>query len=99
MFGEGKGHYDEIEEVTYGLMFHSFGYPDETGEDKLITRFWRPVMKKGVIEFSRTDDPSNIIKEVRPMNAKRFGDGTNLKNVVTEYNELILQISTEGGGL
>jgi len=95
IFGEGKGHYDEIEEVTYGLMFHSFGYPDETGEDKLITRFWRPVMKKGVIEFSRTDDPSNIIKEVRPMKAKRFGEGTNLKEVEIEYNELILQTDKE----
>lgn len=94
-FGGGKGHYDDIEEVSYGLMFHSFGYPDETGEDKLITRFWRPVMKSGVIDFTRTDDETNIIKEVRPMKTKMFGEGTCLKDVEKEHNELILQTGME----
>ena len=99
IFGEGKSHYNDIEEVGYGLMFHSFGYPDETGDDKLNTRFWRPVMKNGVIDFTRTDDETNIIKEVRPMKAKKFGEGSNLKDVDTEYEELILQTGTEDGTL
>jgi CRISPR-associated protein Cas5d len=99
IFGEGEGCFDKIDEVSYGLMFHSFGYPDETGEYKLITRFWRPVMRNGVIEFSRTDDTSNIIKEVRPMKPKKFGEGTNLKEVEIEYNELVLQTNKEGGVL
>lgn len=98
-FGDGKGHYDDIEEVSYGLMFHSFGYPDETGNDKLITRFWRPVLKNGVIHFTQTDDEANIVKEVRPMKAKKFGEDTTLKNVDTEYEELILQTGGEDGAL
>lgn len=98
-FGEGKGYYDEIDEVGYGLMFHSFGYPDETGVNKLITRLWQPVVKNGVIEFSRTDDPSNIVKEIRPMAAKRFGEDTVLKNVEKEYDELMLQTGGEDGKL
>jgi CRISPR-associated protein Cas5d len=85
--------------VAYGLMFHSFGYPDETGNDKLITRFWRPVMKNGIIVFTRADDETNIIKDVRPMKAKKFGEGTNFKNINSEYEELILQTGQEDGAL
>ena len=32
-FGSGEGAYDPIDELSYGLMFHSFAYPDETGLD------------------------------------------------------------------
>ncbi|MGC9471810.1 MAG: type I-C CRISPR-associated protein Cas5c [Bacteroidales bacterium] len=97
LFGEGKGYYDNVDEVSYGLMFHSFGYPDETGEKKLITRLWRPVMKFGVIEFSRTDSSENIIKEVRPMTPKIFNANINLKNIENEHEEIILQTGREDG--
>jgi CRISPR-associated protein Cas5d len=78
-FGEGEGFYDNIDELAFGLMFHSFGYPDETGNDMLITRLWKPVMRNGIIEFSHVDDPSNIIKEVRPMKPKIFNPNKNIK--------------------
>ena len=94
-FGEGIGHYDEIDEISYGLMFHSFGYPDETGNDKLITRLWRPVMKYGVIEFTHVGDTCNVIKEVRPMKVKAFGESKNFKDVETEYEKLLTQIGRE----
>jgi CRISPR-associated protein Cas5d len=84
VFGDGSGTYDKIDEVSYGLMFHSFGYPDETGDNKLITRFWRPVMKHGIIDFPRTDSPENIIKEVRPMTAKTFVESINFIGVEDE---------------
>jgi CRISPR-associated protein Cas5d len=32
-FGEGDGFYDTTPELAFGLMFHSFAYPDETGTD------------------------------------------------------------------
>jgi len=99
LFGEGTGYYDEVDEVSYGLMFHSFGYPDETGDNKLIVRLWKPVMKYGVIEFTRTDNPGNIIKEIHPMTAKEFGGSINLKNVEKEYEGLIQQTGEEGGKL
>lgn len=83
-FGEGKSDYDHVDELAFGLMFHSFGYPDETGKNMLITRLWKPVMKKGVIEFSHVNDPSNIIKEVRPMKPKIFTVNKNFKNTENE---------------
>jgi len=98
-FGEGKGYYDEIDQVSYGLMFHSFGYPDETGKDNLITRLWLPVMRHGVIDFSHVDNPSNIIKEVRPMKAKAFGETKNLKGIEEEYAELMNQTGGEADEL
>lgn len=67
-FGEGKGFYDNVDELGYDLMFHGFDYPDETGEQKLISRFWRPKMIHGVVEF---EPPENckIRKFVKSMRA------------------------------
>jgi len=87
-FGEGQGFYDSIDEVSFGLMFHGFDYPDETGKNELITRLWNPVMKHGVIEFSRPEH-CKIRKFVRQMKAKKFGLGTNQKRVENEYNEIL----------
>lgn len=56
VFGEGQGYYDTTEEFAFGMMFHSFGYPNETGNNMLVTRFWKPVMRKGIIEFIQPDD-------------------------------------------
>ena len=88
-FGEGKGEYDLDEEIGYGLMFHGFDYPDETGKDVLVARFWRPMMRKGIIHFVRPDEcPENLCKIVRPMTAKAFGIDINVKPVEIEAEEL-----------
>lgn len=50
-FGEGKGFYDQYGELSFGLMFHGFDYPDETGVNELNSRFWHPKLINGVIEF------------------------------------------------
>lgn len=97
-FGEGIGAYDDVDELSYGLMFHGFDYPDETGKDEMVIRFWRPVMKKGIVEFEQPEQCS-VRKFIRPMQAKVFGDGENFKNVETEYEELILQPGMEDGKL
>jgi CRISPR-associated protein Cas5, subtype I-C/DVULG len=55
-FGEGSGYYDDGGEVEYGLMFHGFDYPDETGTEELWTRFWRPMLKDGIVEFVRPEE-------------------------------------------
>jgi CRISPR-associated protein Cas5d len=65
-FHEGTGHYDDTDELAFGLMFHGFDYPDETGDGRLRSRFWQPCMKKGVIEFIRPDQ-CPIRKDVRAM--------------------------------
>lgn len=87
-FNQGTGFYDDIDEVSYGLMFHSFAYPDETGIDELHSRFWRATMKKGIIEFPQ---PTNNLQQdaengmpnrfVRTMTAKKFGINNNILSV------------------
>jgi CRISPR-associated protein Cas5d len=70
-FGSGEGAYDGAGELTYGLTFHGFDYPDETGRDELRTRFWIPRMENGVIRFIRPAD-CKMSRFVRPMHAKNF---------------------------
>ena len=65
-FGEEKGVYDNAGEIAYGLSFHGFDYPDETGTRELHSRFWRPVMKNGVVEFPVPKECS-VRKFVREM--------------------------------
>lgn len=67
-FGEGKGHYDDIPELAFGLMFHGFDYPDEGEDGKLIARFWWAKMKNGVVEFPEFEECKR--KLVRPMKAQ-----------------------------
>lgn len=88
VFGEGAGAYDDVDELSYGLMFHSFGYPDETGKNVLESRFWRAVMKNGVIEFPSPDDSQLTVQTVRPMTAKQFNMEQNLKPVEQEEVQL-----------
>jgi len=88
-FGEGTGAYDEDGEISYGLMFHGFDYPDETGNRELVARFWRPVMRKGIINFERPEKcPKELRKNVRPMTAKVFGRSNIVKSVKLEAAEL-----------
>ena len=88
-FGESEGAYDNDEELSYGLMFHGFDYPDETGNNELIARFWRPVLKKGILKFDRPDEcPDNLRKIVRSMTPKSFGIDENVKSVDSELVEL-----------
>jgi CRISPR-associated protein Cas5d len=67
-FGEGEGHYDNIPELAFGLMFHGFDYPDEGEDDKYFARFWRAIMMNGVVEFPRPGECKR--KFIRPMKAQ-----------------------------
>lgn len=71
-FGEGEGAYDDIDELSFGLMFHSFDYPDETGRNELASRFWNSIMCKGVLEFPKPEDCEKR-RFIRKMTAKPFG--------------------------
>lgn len=88
-FGSGPGAYDDLDELGFGLMFHSFGYPDETGNKLLESRFWQPVMRHGVLEFAQPEqfdgsDPRCVTRAVRPMTAKAFHLDDNLRPVEQE---------------
>jgi CRISPR-associated protein Cas5d len=88
-FGFGPGDYDGDGSVDYGLMFHSFDYPDETGAGRFATNFWRPRLVDGVLTFPRPDDRQAIVKkDIRPMQAKRFGLLHDVSPVEREFDEL-----------
>ena len=66
-FGEEESFHDDSGEIAYGLTFHGFDYPDETGINELHTRFWHPKMTNGIIDFPRPESNELIRKFVREM--------------------------------
>ncbi len=86
-FGQGEGAYDAVDELGFGLMFHGFDYPDETGNHELHSRFWYPVMKQGFIEFPRPEQ-CETRRYVRVMEVKPFGLDENLLPVEKEEEVL-----------
>ena len=90
-YGEGKGYYDNVDELPLGIMLHGFNYPDETGEDKLQVRFWKPTMKKGIIYFRRPEK-CEMVRDIREVRTKQF-DADNVFFAEEEEKQL------EGGHL
>ncbi|WP_035248891.1 type I-C CRISPR-associated protein Cas5c [Desulfitobacterium hafniense] len=74
-FGAGKGAYDDYGTLSFGLMFHGFDYPDETGRDKLVARLWTAEMKDGYLKFIRPEE-CTVKRELSAMRPKKF-DQTN----------------------
>jgi CRISPR-associated protein Cas5d len=93
-FGSGVGELDADGKLGFGLMFHSFDYPDETGENKLYTRSCSPTMVNGVIRFDRPED-CKVRKFVREMNPKAFGVSTNQRAVDEEADDLAGQLEAQ----
>lgn len=76
IFGEGVGAYDNIPELSFGMMYHGITYPDEAYSDetlgKMSARLWPAVMKNGVIEFP---PPWECIhRPISKMSIKVFGE-------------------------
>ena len=89
VFGAGASDYDNDGSLDYALMFHSFSYPDETGDGRLATNFWRPKLINGVLSFPRPDDSAQIVrKDIRAMNPKVFGLDKNVRGVPLEFADL-----------
>lgn len=76
VFGEGEGEYDRIDELAFGFMLHGLTYADEAvreqDKDYMTVRFWWPIMRKGVIEFPRPEDCTDM-RHLRKMEIKPFG--------------------------
>jgi CRISPR-associated protein Cas5d len=89
-FGSGEGFYDGYGELDFGLMFHGFDYPDETGNDELGARFWRASMQDGILHFIRPEE-CTIRRSIKKMTAKEFGkgsfSGTEEPNLLDGYEE------------
>jgi CRISPR-associated protein Cas5d len=71
-FGEGESEYDNSNTIYFDLMFHGFNYPDETGNDQIQARFWRPKMENGIVKFPHPKecDPK-LIRNVKTYSARR----------------------------
>lgn len=96
-FGKGCSAYEDIDRLDYGIMFHGFDYPDETGKTDekgkpdeagifhLHSRFWKPVMQKGVIKFTRPEECTmrKFVREMIPNPPQSVG-----LNEETLQNEL-----------
>ncbi|MCQ4846295.1 type I-C CRISPR-associated protein Cas5c [Gordonibacter pamelaeae] len=76
-FGSGEGAYDDVDEMPLGMMFHGFDYADETGENMMRTRFWRPRMRKGIIDFC-PPDRCPVVRTVKNQKPMSFEPGVNL---------------------
>lgn len=90
-FGEGKGHYDDISQLAFGSMFHGITYPDETYDDKtkknLTIRFWKPVMKNGVVDFLQPQE-CPLQRPVLSMEQKVFSEeNNNFSSIDNLYKE------------
>lgn len=82
-FGEGEGAYDDLDELGFGLMFHGFDYPDETGENHAESALLATAMKNGIIEFIRPEE-CEIVKPIRSMKPKAFVQDDNFSGLKEE---------------
>ena len=87
VFGEGEGAYDNINELSFGTMYHGVTYADEAYDEKtkgmMTVNLWNAVMKKGIITFPRPEQ-CPIHRSIHAMEIKPFGIGTNLQAVSDE---------------
>ena len=88
-----KSHYEEIPQLSFGLQFHSFVYPDDAVREEekgyLTTLFWNPVMENGIIHYP---DPEacKVRRRVRKMVGKEFKEGLNFTSIINEEVENVL---------
>jgi CRISPR-associated protein Cas5d len=93
VFGEGRSYYDEYGELDFGISFHGYDYPDETGKDELTVRLWRAKMKDGRIEFPMPKECS-LRRVVRKMTSKKFENNRNFSFI--ENDLTIADLLQEG---
>ena len=90
-FGHGTGAYDDITELSFGLMYHGITYADEAySEDTkghMTVNFWYPVMRNGIITFP-TPEKCPIHKTLREMEIKPFGQINNNFAGLKEFGEV-----------
>lgn len=91
VFGEGKGAYDDIPELSFGLMYHGITYADEAYSDetkgKMTANFWYPVMKNGVIRFLPPEE-CPLHKTLSEMKVKPFGEKLDNFTGLKEFGEV-----------
>lgn len=91
VFGDGVGAFDELDELSFGVMYHGITYPDEAYSDEtagmMTVSLWRPVMKNGIIRFPRPSE-CPIHKPIREMKMKKFGEELGNFSGLKEFEEV-----------
>lgn len=89
-FGQEEGTYDNIDELSFGMMLHGITYADEAIREEdhgqMTVRLWRPIMEKGVISFTRPEK-CTITRHIKPMEIKPFGKEENNFIGLDEFEE------------
>ena len=90
-FGSGTGAYDSLPELSFGLMYHGITYPDEAysaeTQGQMTARFWKPVMKNGVIHFLQPEE-CPYQKPLRSMGMKPFSFELNNFSGLREFGDV-----------
>lgn len=90
-FGSGTGAYDSLPELSFGLMYHGITYPEEAysaeTQGQMTARFWKPVMKNGVIQFLQPEE-CPYQKPLRSMGMKPFSFELNNFSGLREFGEV-----------
>lgn len=85
-FGEGEGYYDDLDQLSFGLMYHGITYPDEAysedTQNMMTVNMWLPSMERGVINFSRPED-CPVHKTIKKMDKKIFIPHENVEIAVS----------------
>ncbi len=91
VFGEGQGAYDDLPELSFGVMYHGITYPDEAyspaTQGRMTANFWRPVLKKGILYFQRPEE-CPMHKPLHAMNIKPFGVEQDNFSGLREFGEV-----------
>ena len=90
VFGEDVGKYDNYGELAFGMQFHSFGYPNETGKDELSRHMWAAKMKDGYVIFPRPEACATTVIKKGVKHLFEVG-----KNLMSIDEEVAMQLQEE----
>lgn len=91
VFDEGSSPYDEIQELSFGLMYHGITYADEAYSadtaGHMTANFWNAVMRKGIITFPKPKE-CPLHKTLGEMPVKPFGASLQNFSGLREFGEV-----------
>lgn len=99
VFDEGEGAYDTgpdgaEREIDFGFMYHGITYADEAvlpeDRDGMTVRFFRAVMKNGIITFPRPEE-CTVKRRIKDMDIKPFGDRLGNFSGIKEFPEEVTE--------
>ena len=91
VFDGGSSPYDEIQELSFGLMYHGITYADEAYSadtaGHMTANFWNAVMRKGIITFPKPKE-CPLHKTLGEMPVKPFGASLQNFTGLREFGEV-----------